>query len=102
MPRLVEDRLRTLADQVPLPDPEVADRVAARVAELHHARRPAPVRPTRRRGRLALGAVTALTGAAAALVVGVGSDGGARIDPAAAAALRRAAITAAHQPALPP
>jgi hypothetical protein len=103
--RLVEEQLRSLADRVPLPDPEVADRVAACVVERHRPERavhPRPARRPRRRTRLVAGAALALAGAAAVLVVGGPSHNSLRIDPAAAAALRRAAITAAHQPGLPP
>jgi hypothetical protein len=99
---LIEDRLRGLADQLPLPDAAVMDRVAAGVAEAFGSE-PA-VRPTRRRLRVRLAAGTAFAvGLAAAMIVigGVGGQGG-RIDAAAAEALRRAAITARLQPALPP
>jgi hypothetical protein len=78
------------------------DRVAAAVAE---ACGPEPaVRPTRRRLRVRFAAGTAIAvGLTAALIVigGVGGQGG-RTDAAAAEALRRAAITAGRQPALPP
>ena len=103
---LLEDRLRALADDVPLPDEAVADRVVAGVREALRTRPAAGVRaraPRRRVGmRLAVGAALAVA-VAGVIVVGGGIGGdGRQIDAAAAEALRRAAITAAHQPALPP
>jgi hypothetical protein len=104
---LLEDRLRSLGDRVPLPGPEVTDRV---VAEVRDSVRPSFIdaergrrRPKARltRGRLALVAAIGIVGGGA-MVIGPLSGGGGHVDPAAAAALHRAAITAAHQPALPP
>jgi hypothetical protein len=102
----LETRLRSLADRLPLPEPSVTDRVVAGVTENVQAARPAAA-PSRRRsaGRSWRGrvAVVAVGGAAVVGAMLVGSTGdGARLDPAAAAVLRQAAITAAHQPALPP
>lgn len=101
---LIEDRLRALADDVPLPDEAVADRVAAGVTDALRAEPARPARPSRRRlrARLAAGAALAVAAAAALLVTGSLGGSGGHIDAAAAEALRKAAITAAHQPALPP
>ena len=41
MATLLEDRLRSLADQVPLPDPAITDRVVAGVIESYRAELPA-------------------------------------------------------------
>jgi hypothetical protein len=101
---LIEDRLRALADDVPLPDAAVADRVVAGVTEALLTGPAKPERSSRRplRVRLAAGAAVAVAAAAVMVVTGrLGGDGG-HIDAAAAEALRRAAIRAAHQPALPP
>ena len=104
----LEDRLRSLSDRVLLPDPGVADRVVAHVVETYRAGLPAsrpprvPIRGRRRRSRLAALVAIAVAVGAATLVIQPFSGDGRLIDPAAAAALHRAAITAAHQPALPP
>ena len=96
----LEDRLRSLSGRLPEPEPEALERVLTGVA--------GSLRPTStqrrmgaRRWRVAAVGVAAAV-AAGALVSGSLGGGGARVDPAAAAVLRRAAITAAHQPALPP
>jgi hypothetical protein len=96
----LETRLRSLSDELPRSDPAVADRVVSRVVE---GMKPPPARPRRelRRGRVAV-AVAVGVAAVAAMLVGSFTGGTGRTDPAAAAVLRRAAITAAHQPALPP
>jgi hypothetical protein len=98
----LETRLQSAADHLPLPDPSVTDRVVSRVIEGMQA---APARPRtrreRRRGRVAI-AVAVGVAAVAAMLVGSFAGGTGRTDPAAAAVLRQAAITAAHQPALPP
>jgi hypothetical protein len=102
----LEDRLRSLADQLPLAEPAAVDRVVARVTESMQAAR-APAAPPgrerrggRRRRRISVAAAIGLA-AVGSLLAGsfMGGGGG---DTAAAAALRRAAITAAHQPVLPP
>jgi hypothetical protein len=101
---LLEERLRAAADDVPLPDAAVLDRVAAGVADAVADGSRAPVRRTDRRLRLRLALGAALAVAVAGLIVvagGIGGDGG-QLDAAAAEALRRAAITATHQPPLPP
>ena len=102
----LEDRLRSLADHLPLAEPAAVDRVVARVTEdMQAVLAPATAssgrerRGRRRRGRIA---VAAAIGVAAVGSVLVGSFMGSGDDTAAAAALRRAAITAAHQPVLPP
>ena len=102
---LLEDRLRGLADDVPLPDGAVADRIVVGVTDALRSRPPGRMRaraPRHRLGmRLAAGAALAVAVAGAIAVGGgIGGDGG-QIDAAAAEALRRAAITAAHQPPLP-
>ena len=103
----LETRLRAAADHLPLPDPAVTDRVVALVTERMRAAPVAPARPKKSRRtrapRPGLVAVAAAIGIAAlgSVLVGSFAGDGARIDPAVAAALHRAAITAAHQPALP-
>lgn len=96
----LEDRLRSLSDRLPEPEPAALQRVLAGVAA-GRPTAPAPRRAGARRWRLAAVGVSAAV-AAGAVVSGSLGGSGVRIDPAAAAVLRRAAITAAHQPALPP
>ena len=102
----LEERLRSLADQLPLPEPAVTDRVVAGVTESVQA--PQIAAPDRRRPNGGWGrgrtAVAAAVGVAAVVAILVGRLAGnaSHVDSAAAATLRRAAITAAHQPALPP
>jgi hypothetical protein len=97
----LEDRLRSLSDRLPEPEPQALERVLAGVAG---NLRPAPARRRAGSRRWRVAVVGAAAAVAAGAVVGgsLGGGGGVRVDPAAAAVLRRAAITAAHQPALPP
>jgi hypothetical protein len=96
----LEDRVRSLSGRLPEPEPEALERVLAGVTM---SLRPAPVRrrPGARRWRLAALAMAAAAGVAALFGGSLGKSS-LRVDPAAAAALRRAAVTAADQPALPP
>ena len=97
----LEDRLRSLWEDIPASPPNALDRVALGVATRLRAAPPRAARSRRLRPRLLL-PVAAVAAAAAVVATGSLGGGGARISPAAAAALNRAAITAAHQPALPP
>ncbi|MGN6378292.1 MAG: CU044_5270 family protein [Gaiellales bacterium] len=102
MPVALERRLRSLPDHLPLPDPSVMERVTARVAaELHE---PAPRRRVRFgwNGGFAVAAISAAVVAVVVVMTGTVGGGAPRIDPAAAAVLKRASITAAGQPALRP
>jgi hypothetical protein len=94
------EALKVLGGDIPAPDPEV--KLAARMALLAHAQVPAGRARWWPSGGLALGRLRVLGAAAALVLVAVVAGGvlpiGPRSDPAAAAALIRAADVAALQP----